>query len=292
MSLLQSIKRTAGRLLSTGVSAAAGASRQPVTLIAPQAQASLAQRYAGYQVPELGYATVRDFCDGVDWLGVLCGHNGDLKDAQRPWMVKAVLANVPPRGTVIEIGGGVPLVAGALADLGYHVTLVDPYEGDGNGPIEYEQYVRQFPHVSIVKDYFGPNLAGFGPGSVDAVVSVSVLEHVPTDLLAPLFGHIRLLLRPGGHSIHCVDSVLEGDQAEFHRQQLIAVLNEQQRLARPSHAPDDRCYDRLVAQMSGDLETFYLSGHGHQLWRGGQPYDMFRFRRVVSIQSCVEVPRV
>jgi 2-polyprenyl-3-methyl-5-hydroxy-6-metoxy-1,4-benzoquinol methylase len=261
----------------------------PVTLIAETAREALAARYNRFAVPELSYATVRDFCDGVDALGVLCSHNGDLKDAQRPWMVKAALAKVPPGGTVIEIGGGIPLVAGALADFGYRVTLVDPYDGGGNGPVEHERYVRQFPNVSIIKDYFGPELRAFAPASVDAIISVSVLEHVPLDQLAGLFGHIRTLLRPGGHSIHCVDSVIAGNDTAAHTQQLVAVLGEQRHLADRNAPPDDRQYERLIRQLTDDLETFYLSGHGHNLWRGEQPYDAFPFRRVVSIQSCVAV---
>ena len=96
---------------------------------------SLVEHFRQFTIPNLSYATVREFCDGADHLPQICHFNGDLKDAQRPWMIKAIVATIPPGGKLIEIGGGVPLVAGALAELGYQVTLVDPYEGGGNGPV-------------------------------------------------------------------------------------------------------------------------------------------------------------
>src|SRR5947208_15433311 len=57
---------------------------------------SLVLHYASQPpYPSLSYATVRDYCDGVDhfpWLATL----NDLKDAERPWAVKAVLNCLPP----------------------------------------------------------------------------------------------------------------------------------------------------------------------------------------------------
>ena len=70
--------------------------------------------------------------------------DGDLKNVQRPWAVKAVLANVPPPARLLEIGGGEPIVSGFLSELGYDVTLVDPYDGFGNGPTDYQALRRAF----------------------------------------------------------------------------------------------------------------------------------------------------
>jgi len=251
------------------------------------ANQGLVSRYRGLGKPELSYATVRDFCDSADHLPQLCQFMGDLKDVQRPWAVRAVLGRVAPGATILEIGGGVPLVAGMLAELGYHVVLIDPYDGSGNGPREYDLYIRQYPRVRFIRAYFGAEMIGLKPRSADVVLSVSVLEHIPPAALPAIFAGIRRFLRPGGWSIHCIDSVIAGNHQEFHTGQLRMILAEQAKLADPQ-APTDECeYDRLVEELKLDIETFYLSGHGHNLWRNGQPYDAFPFRRVVSIQSCV-----
>ena len=42
------------------------------------------------------YATVRDYCESLDELPQITALDGDLKNVQRPWAVKAMLANVPP----------------------------------------------------------------------------------------------------------------------------------------------------------------------------------------------------
>lgn len=255
------------------------------TLFDPATRTALRRRYQGAPLANPGYATVRDFCDSVDHLRPLCQMNGDLKDVQRPWTVKAVMAALPAGGRVLEIGGGIPLAAGALAELGYDVTLVDPYDGAGNGPIEYEHYVAMFPHVRIVRALFTPALDGFEPGAFDAICSVSVLEHVHGEHLLDIFAGIRRFLRRGGASIHCVDSVVQGEGTEFHTRQLETILVEQERLGGPGGTAPS--YAETIARLREDLETFYLSAHGHQLWRGGTPYDQFPFRKVVSIQSCV-----
>ena len=55
-------------------------------------QQLLLQRYQDiYPAPELAYGTVRDYCDSCDHLPYLSNYQGDLKDFQRPWTVKAIL---------------------------------------------------------------------------------------------------------------------------------------------------------------------------------------------------------
>ncbi len=47
---------------------------------------------------------------------------------------------------------------------------------------------------------------GFPPNSVDAVVSRSVLEHIPPDVLTEIFREAERILRPGGVMCHFVDN--------------------------------------------------------------------------------------
>jgi hypothetical protein len=84
--------------------------------------AAAAERYRDYPVAPLAYGTVRDYCDSFDHLRPLATASGDLKDQQRPWMLKAVLSQLRGRlGRVLEIGAGEPLVADILRRLGHEV---------------------------------------------------------------------------------------------------------------------------------------------------------------------------
>ena len=52
---------------------------------------------------------------------------------------------------------------------------------------------------------------------------------------------------------------------------------------------DDGELDETLARLADDPETYFLSAESHNRWRGGVPYDEFPMRRCVSIQLCVPV---
>jgi SAM-dependent methyltransferase len=231
---------------------------------------------------ETSYATVRDYCESVDEIPQIAPLDGDLKNVQRPWAVKAILGAVPPPARLLEIGGGEPIVSGFLAELGYEVTLVDPYDGFGNGPTDYERYVELFPRVKIVREYFRPGMTAFPRGSFDAIFSVSVLEHIPPDALPGSFEAIAQFLSPAGASIHCFDFILQGVGEAHDLANAQRILAEQHCLAgQPAAEP----FQALVDRLRSDVETFFLSPQGHHHWRGGRAYAEFPFRKVVSIQT-------
>lgn len=240
-------------------------------------------RFAGKApLSATSYATVRDYCESRDQLPQITPVDGDLKNVQRPWAAKTILGTIPPPARLLEIGGGEPIVSGFLAELGYDVTLVDPYDGFGNGPTHYERYVAQFPHVKIVREYFVPDTHAFAPQSFDAIFSISVLEHIPPDPLGDCFNAIERFLRPAGVSIHCFDFILQGNGDAHDFQHAQRILAEQKRIAHIDHDPP---FEELLRRLRADVETFFLSPQGHHHWRGGQPYSEFPFRRVVSLQT-------
>lgn len=231
---------------------------------------------------EISYATVRDFCESADLLSQITPSDGDLKNVQRPWAVKTIVSRIRPPARLLEIGGGEPIVSGFLAELGYDVTLVDPYDGFGNGPTDYDRYVEHFPHVRILRGYFQPEMTDFDPASFDAIFSISVLEHISESALPNCFDAIARFLRPGGASIHCFDFILQGVGEEHAMGNARKILAEQQRICGQNNLPS---FDTLLEQLRTDTETFFLSPQGHHHWRGGQTYENFPFRRVVSIQT-------
>ena len=228
------------------------------------------------------YATVRDYCESLDQLPQITPVDGDLKNVQRPWAAKTVLAHRPPPARLLEIGGGEPIVSGFLSELGYDVTLVDPYDGFGNGPTDYERYREQFPHVKIVREYFRPGLPALRPKSFDAIFSVSVLEHIPPEALRTCFDAIGEFLAPGGASIHCFDFILQGHGDAYDLANAQRILAEQKRITAPS---PETPLEALLERLRSDVETYFLSAQGHHQWRGGRAYSEFPFRKVVSIQT-------
>ena len=259
-------------------------SKQVRVLKNPGQAAAILSRF-GQPGSEVGvsYATVRDFCESRDELPQITPLDGDLKNVQRSWAAKTIMAHVSPPARLLEIGGGEPIVSGFLAELGYEVTLIDPYDGFANGPTDYQRYLEQFPHVRIVRDYLQPGLSGLTPRSFDVIFSISVLEHVPADALGSCFDAIAGFLAPGGLSVHCFDFILQGNGDTYDYQHAQRILAEQARIT--DAAASEPPFDDLLARLRDDVETFFLSPQGHHQWRGGRPYPEFPFRKVISLQT-------
>lgn len=238
----------------------------------------------------LSYATVRDYCDSADHFSQLMRFDGDLKDVQRPWMVKSILGILPPGAKLLEIGGGEPLVANALQKLGYIITIVDPYDGSGNGPQTFDQYVRDYPNVKFIKSYFDKDIP-LPEKSFDCIFSISVLEHVPHEKLKDVFIGISKFLKAGSYSIHCTDLVIAGQYENWHKEGVRGILFWQNKLQNPNlddkqvYQAVDEMLKEYYQKMEADLETYHHSAQGHNLWRGNRPYEEFPFRKVVSMQT-------
>ncbi len=234
----------------------------------------LDELYRGrFPVEDLSYGTVRDFADSLDNLGRLAKASGDMKDLQRCWMVKAVLGMVERGGRLIEIGAGEPLVAGLLTRLGYSVTVVDPYDGSDQGPVEFERFSREYPEVEFIREHFPP--AGGLPSPVAGIYSISVLEHIPAESMNTVIGAATASLAPGGCSIHAVDHVLAGWGADAHRERLEQAVR--------GLGLSVEGLGEVIRSLESDPEAYFVSAEAHERWRGALPYEDYPMRRIASI---------
>jgi hypothetical protein len=241
----------------------------------------LEDRYRhSFDVEPLTYGTVGDLADSRDNLGGLARANGDMKDLQRCWTLKAVLGSVERGARLVEIGAGEPLVADLLTKLGHRVTVVDPYDGSDQGPREYEEFRRAYPDIEFIRERFPPEAAL--PAGVACVYSVSVLEHISAEQIGAVIEAAAELVAPDGCSIHAIDHVVAGWGAEAH----LARLEE---IVRRSGLDVGRLH-ALIDQIEGDPETYFVSAEAHERWRGALPYDDYPMRRICSI-GLVSRPR-
>ncbi len=250
-------------------------------LVPDEALSAIAERYRDGFAPEpISYGTVRDYVDSTETMPRLVagslGSTGvlDMKNLQRCWALKAIVGSVDPGGRVVEVGAGEPLVAGLLARLGYEVVVVDPYDGSGNGPIEFRSFKRAYPAISFVRDTFPPPepIAG----RVSCVYSISVLEHLPAEGAARAAAAARALVGEGGVCVHAVDHVLRGWGADEHVERL-------RRVTATAGVPDAKL-DDVLAEMDRDPDAYLVSAEAHNTWRGQLPYEEYPMRRIGSVQ--------
>jgi hypothetical protein len=196
-----------------------------------------------------------------------------MKSLQRCWALKEILATVDPPGPLLEIGAGEPFVAAALARLGYRVTIVDPYDGSGSGPVELEAFRPAYPDLRFVQDTYPSAEA---PDPQAAVYSISVLEHLPLEAAGPA---AEAASAQGERNIHAVDHVLRGWGDEEHLVRL-------ERLCGGLGLGNGRLAETLAAA-ERDPETYLVSAEAHEVWRGATPYADYPMRRICSVQlSC------
>jgi hypothetical protein len=234
----------------------------------------LEDRYRGaFQVEPLSYGTVRDFADSLDNLAGLARANGDMKDLQRCWTLKAVLGSVEKGTRLVEIGAGEPLAADLLTRLGHRVTVVDPYDGSGQGPREFEHFRSAYPEVEFIRERFPPS--GGLQGDVACVYSISVLEHIPAEEVGAVVEAARDLIPPGGCSIHAIDHVVAGWGDWDHLGRLEKIVR--------SSGLDVTDLHPLFDRLRDDPEAYFVSAEAHERWRGALPYDDYPMRRIASI---------
>jgi glycosyltransferase involved in cell wall biosynthesis len=239
---------------------------------------SVAERYASFHPPPIGYGTARDYSESVETLPQLACASHDLKDVQRPWALKAIVGTVPPGSRLLEIGAGEPVVADLLSRLGYDVTVVDPYDGRDGGPTGFDALRLRYPRLRLIRGLF-PRSVPAGE-HYDCVYSISVLEHIPLETVSDVCAGIRRVAA-GGRTVHAIDHVLRGSGEAEHATRL-------RRIAAGVGAAEAEL-EAVLAELEDDPDTYFLSAESHNRWRGGVPYDEFPMRRCVSIQLSLPV---
>jgi glycosyltransferase involved in cell wall biosynthesis len=239
--------------------------------------ASLASTYRSqFRTLPLTFATIRDLGDSLDYLHPIATASADLIDSQRPWVLKAILSVVPPGSRILEIGGGEPFIADILDRLGYELWSVDPFDGTGRSPLDYERFRTEYPGVRFVRGLFGEQVLPAPPGGFDCIYSTRLLEHLPGKSLQDVFAGMKKYLRPGGWSLHAFDHVHKGSGAHEHYKKLKSIVR--------CAGFEEIELTQLIGRMDADPETHYFLPENHNRWGGSLSYDEIRTPVCVSIQ--------
>jgi SAM-dependent methyltransferase len=135
--------------------------------------------------------------------------NNTTRIIEYPWAYHALALD--KGATVLEIGGGLSGFQFALARSGYRVINVDPgMDSFDNWPVNHDAIARL--NTAFRTDVMLHNCeladAPLVEESVEAVFSISVLEHVPPEQLPPLVRRVFALLKPGGRFVVSLDLFL------------------------------------------------------------------------------------
>jgi SAM-dependent methyltransferase len=115
---------------------------------------------------------------------------------------------------VVEIGAGASGFQFVLAESGLDVTSVDPLVNPSE-KVDWIFSVEQFNHlnkafgggVKFIQDFL--QNAGLESNYYDRAFSISAIEHIPPEEIAPLLKEIERILKPGGLFVATIDLFLD-----------------------------------------------------------------------------------
>lgn len=197
-------------------------------------------------------------------------HSGDLdrcnlKHYQDLFIYEFIIENMLPGATILEVGGGWSRVLDRLSHR-YECWNVDKFEGVGDGPTDIPGNVG----YHLILDYIGRFNQDIPSEHFDLVFSISVIEHLdPEDrnVWVGFIDDIQRILKPGGHSVHCVDGVIKASGLWEHG--LITEVRVTGLLEKPAEATK-RCLN--------DPDIFVMSEENYErTWQPvtGVPYSEF-----------------
>jgi hypothetical protein len=226
-----------------------------------------------FRLVEMSYARIPDYIGYLSTHSGLIGAYGDLKDVQRPWVAKKLSELVPAGASVIDMGGSACELASFLMDT-YRVTVVDPYDGSGNGPVSAAAFAKKYPKLNIVTGLV--TRGSTFPGSA-AVISTSVVEHIDNKFHSDTVSGIHDSLEVGGFSIHAIDITCQG---------VNGFLEKNKNLCHSwlsAHGIDCEI-EEFSQKMIADLETYFLPVTMYVRWKKDKEYKTYPWRKVGSLQ--------
>mgnify|MGYP000432989328 CR=1 FL=1 len=113
---------------------------------------------------------------------------------------------------ILEVGGGESRVLDEFASNGNECWNADDFKGSGNGPVTIPDNTS-YKISPVLLGEFSPELPD---GFFDYVFSISVVEHIPGDVLVAFFADACRVLKPGGVMFHAIDLYLYDDHETPH----------------------------------------------------------------------------
>ena len=147
----------------------------------------------------------------VDWKqsGII-GAGFGLKGFDYPWIATA--RDWKPDEAILDVGAGYSTLPSHLAtDYGCEVWAVDDFGLSSDEPFwrrgqDPQEFIRSKPNVNYVLERLGePDVSTLQSGYFDCIYSASTLEHIPNQLIRPVWRHMDRLLKPGGEMLHAID---------------------------------------------------------------------------------------
>lgn len=161
-----------------------------------------------YQVLEASLADL-DRLYGYHTKGVY-GAGFGIKGFDNPWLLTSYEWSKEVK--VLDVGGAYSPMPNYLQKThGCEVWVADDFGssvGDefwrrNNSP---QEHIKAHPEVKYVLERLGdPGKSSLPSGNFDVVYSLSVLEHVPSQIMPSVWRHMDSLLKPGGEMLHGID---------------------------------------------------------------------------------------
>ncbi|MCP2728304.1 class I SAM-dependent methyltransferase [Limnofasciculus baicalensis] len=139
-------------------------------------------------------------------------HNSQTRIFEYPWCFFATPLEAGMR--VLEVGAGASGFQFILAEHGLEVTSVDPLINPSE-KVDWLFTSHQFNYlnqafrgkVNFIQDFL--QNAQIESNTYDRVFSISAIEHIPPEEVAPLVKEIARILKPGGFFIATIDLFLD-----------------------------------------------------------------------------------
>lgn len=111
---------------------------------------------------------------------------------------------------IAEIGGGESRILPIMAKRNtcYNIEKFEGVDGGPTGDIEIQ-------NVEIKRVFVGEFSPELADDSIDVLFSVSVIEHIPDDMVADFFLDCERILKPGGLMVHAIDMYLENEPSLY-----------------------------------------------------------------------------